>query len=193
MDEAGRGIGLEAAAGAGCGVRRADRPCRLQAAVHAAARQLRVKAAPHRLDDVVERQRQAAAQLEDQGFFPSVIVVARRCGRVERSATSLAGFPARDGAGMDAELARQRGIGGGALLDIGAGARRGGGIGVQSAVASAGAPRGWGAQRGDGVTRTLAPDGFSRDAEIYDDARCPTQAMNSDAGEHRPSAPAASP
>ena len=35
--------------------------------------------------------------------------------------------------------------------------------------------------------------GFSRDAEIYDDDRCPTQAMNSHAGEHRPSASAASP
>jgi transposase len=36
-------------------------------------------------------------------------------------------------------------------------------------------------------------DRFSRDAEIYDDALCPTKTTNRDAGEHRPSAPAASP
>ena len=35
--------------------------------------------------------------------------------------------------------------------------------------------------------------GFSRDTEIYGDARCPTDAMNADAGEHRPPASAASP
>ena len=70
MDKPGRRIGLEG------GRRRLLRghpggqAVALQAAVHAAARQLRVDAAPHRLDDVVERQRQAAAQLEDQGFFP---------------------------------------------------------------------------------------------------------------------------
>ena len=58
----------------------------LEAAVHAAARQLRVEAAPHRLDDVVERQDEAAAQLDD------LIGVARRCGRVERSATSGRAF-----------------------------------------------------------------------------------------------------
>jgi putative transposase len=35
--------------------------------------------------------------------------------------------------------------------------------------------------------------GFSRDTEIYGDARCPTDAMNADAGEDRPPAAAASP
>ena len=87
-----------------------------------------------------------------------------------------AGFPARDGAGMDAELARRRGRGGGALVDVSAGARRGGGVSVpselhQPVVASASAPRAWVlpglglrsrrvAQRRDGVTRTLGPMGF---------------------------------
>jgi len=93
---------------------------------------LGLRQAPHRLDDVVERQRQAAAQLDDQGFFP----LADRGGQPMRAGRAVgdigAGFPARHGARMDAELAGQRGRGGGALLDIGAGARRRGGIGVQS-------------------------------------------------------------
>jgi hypothetical protein len=44
----------------------------------------------------------------------------------------LAGFPARDGAAVNAELTGQHGVAGAALLDGGAGARRGGGVGVQS-------------------------------------------------------------
>ena len=43
------------------------------------------------------------------------------------------------------------------------------------------------------ATVPLADGGFSRDAEIYGDARCRADAMNSGAGEHRPSAPAALP
>jgi hypothetical protein len=96
--------------------------------MNAAARQVGVEAAPHRLDDAVERQRQAAPQLDDQGFFP----LTDRGGqpmRAGRPAGNIAaGFPARDGARMDAELARQRGMGGGALPHIGVGARRGGAI-----------------------------------------------------------------
>ena len=42
----------------------------LKAAVDGAARQPRVDAAPRRLGDVVERQGEAAAQLDNQGFFP---------------------------------------------------------------------------------------------------------------------------
>jgi hypothetical protein len=41
-----------------------------QAPANGAARQLGVDAALHRLDDVVERQGEAAAQLDDQAFFP---------------------------------------------------------------------------------------------------------------------------
>jgi hypothetical protein len=103
-----------------------------EAAVHAAARQLGVEAAPHRLDDVIKRQRQAVAQFEDQGLFP-IADRRRHAMRAGRTVDDIgAGFPARHGAGMDAELLRQRGSGGGALLDISAGARGGGGIGVQS-------------------------------------------------------------
>ena len=71
-----------------------------------------------------------------------------------------AGFPARHGARMDAELARQRGHG----RRCSAGYRRGS-VGWwwhwrAAEVASAGAPLGRRAQRRDGVTRTLAPMGF---------------------------------
>jgi hypothetical protein len=41
-----------------------------QPAVNAAARQLGVEAAPHGLEDVVQRQGEAASQLDDQAFFP---------------------------------------------------------------------------------------------------------------------------
>jgi hypothetical protein len=43
-------------------------------------------------------------------------------------------FPARHAARMDAQFARQLGVGGAALLDIATGTRRGGGIGVQFEV-----------------------------------------------------------
>jgi len=79
-----------------------------------------------------KRQREAAPQLEDQAFFPC----RDRGGQAMRAGRAvggvLAGFPARHGARMDPELAGQRRSGGGAPLDIGAGARSGGGIGVQA-------------------------------------------------------------
>src|SRR5215469_11987264 len=96
----------------------------LQATVNAAARQLGVEAAAHRLDDVIERQGKATAQLDDQAFFPW----ADRGGQSMRAGRAvgdvLAGFPARHGARMDPEFVSQRRMGGGALLDIGASARR---------------------------------------------------------------------
>jgi hypothetical protein len=59
-----------------------------------------VEVGPHRLDDVVERQFEAAAQLENQGFFPGGDRgdQAMRAGRAVGDVA--AGFPARDGAGM---------------------------------------------------------------------------------------------
>ena len=60
VDEPRRGLGLE---GDGRRLLRGQaggQAVALEAAVHAAARQLRVEAAPHRLDDVVERQGEAA-------------------------------------------------------------------------------------------------------------------------------------
>jgi hypothetical protein len=160
VDEAGRCLGLEDGGRRLLRGQAGGQAVPFEAAMDAAARQVGVEAAPHRLDDVVERQRQALAQLDDQGFFP----LADRSSQPMRAGRPVgdvgAGFPARHGARMDAELARQRGRGGGAVLDIGAGARRGGGIGVQSELHQPALPRGWVAQRGDNLTWTLAPMGF---------------------------------
>jgi hypothetical protein len=89
-----------------------------------------------------------------RGADPGEGVVGSRVGDIG------AGFPARYGARMDAELARQRGHG----RRCSAGYRRGS-VGWwwhwrAAEVASAGAPLGRPAQRRDGVTRTLAPMGF---------------------------------
>ena len=70
VDEPGRGLGLEGDRRRLLRGQAGGQAVALEAAMHAAARQLRVEATSHRLDDVVERQRQAAAQLDDQGFFP---------------------------------------------------------------------------------------------------------------------------
>ena len=106
----------------------------LQAPVDGAARQLLIDAAPHRFDDVVERQGKAAAQLDDQAFFP----LGHRRGQPMRTGRAidhiLTVFPAGYGAAMDAELAGQHAGRGGAFLNIGADARRGGGVGVQFQV-----------------------------------------------------------
>ena len=131
VDEAGRGVGVEhggrslllAAAGGDA--------VALQATVDGAARQRGVDTAPHCFDDVVERQRQAAAQLDDQAFFP----FGHRRGQPVRAGGSIddlpARLPTRHGAAVDAEFAGQGGVARPAFLDIGAGARRGGGIGVE--------------------------------------------------------------
>jgi len=131
MDEAGRGVGLEGDGRRGLRRQTGRQAVPLQAPVNAAARQLGIEAAAHRLDDVIERQGKATAQLDDQAFFPW----ADRGGQPMRAGRAvgdvLAGFPARHGASMDPQFVSQRRMGGGALLDIGAGARRRGGIGVQ--------------------------------------------------------------
>ena len=149
----------KAAAGAVCGVRRADRAVALQAAVNAAARQLWIDAAPHRLDDVVERQGKAAAQLDNQGFFP----LGQRGGQPMRAGRAidhiLTVFPARYGAAMDAELAGQHAGRGGAFLNIGADARRGGGVGVQFEVHQRALPWGRLVAPAWSRRRTLAPVG----------------------------------
>ena len=69
----------------------------------------------------------------------------------------LAGLPAHHGAGMDAELAGQRGMRGAALLDIGAGPRGGGGIGMQPELHQRVLPC-FGLRR-NRLTKTLAPVG----------------------------------
>jgi hypothetical protein len=69
-----------------------------------------------------------------------------------------AGFPARHGASMDPEFVGQRGIGGGALLDIGARARRRGGVGVQPQMHQSVLPP-IGLPRRDRFAKTLAQGG----------------------------------
>ena len=70
VDEAGRRVGLKSHRRGFFGGEAGRDSMPLQAAVDGAARQLGIEAAPHRLDDVVERQGEAAAQLDHQGFFP---------------------------------------------------------------------------------------------------------------------------
>jgi hypothetical protein len=125
--------------------------------VNAAARQLGVEAAPHRLDDVVERQGEAAPQFDDQAFFP----LTDRGGQAMRAGRAvgdvLAGSPARHSARMDPEFAGQCGMRGAALLDIGAGAWGRGRIGVQPELHQRWLPS-FGL-RGDRLTETHAPAG----------------------------------
>ena len=74
---------------------------------------------------------------------------------IERVLTAL---PARHGAAVDAEFARQRGIAGLAFLDIGTSARRGRGIGVQLKIHQPALPM-IGLRRRRRVRETLAPVG----------------------------------
>jgi hypothetical protein len=159
MDEAGWGVSLKGDGRRFFGGETSRDPIALQATMNSAARQRGIDAAPHRLGDVVERQGEAAAQLDNQGFLPfrQTGVEAVRPGRAVGAV--MAGFPARHGAAVDAELAGQRGVVGLALLDVGAGARRRGGVGVQSQMHQP-ALRWVGLlQRRDRVRQTLAPVG----------------------------------
>ncbi len=157
VDEAGRGIGVESDGRRRLRGEAGRQAVPLQAAVNAAARQFGVEAAPHHFDDVVERQGETAAQLDDQAFFPFT----DRGGQAMRAGRTvgdiLTDLPACHGAGMDAELAGQRGMGGAAVLDIGTGARGGGGIGVQPELHQRALPS-FGV-RCDRLTKTLAPVG----------------------------------
>ena len=72
VDEAGRRIDLEGQAG-GRAWATGD-AMTFEAAVHAAARQLRIHAALQNLDDVVQRQAQALAQLQGQNLLSRVMV-----------------------------------------------------------------------------------------------------------------------
>ncbi len=83
VDEAGWRIGLKGNGRSFFGREASGDPVALQAPVNSAARQRGIDAAPHRLGDVVERQGEAAAQFDDQGFFPwrQAGVEAMRAGR----------------------------------------------------------------------------------------------------------------
>ena len=134
MDKPRRGVGLEGGGRRCFRGKAGGQTVALQAPVDGAARQLLIDAAPHRFDDVVERQGKAAAQLDDQAFFP----LGHRRGQPMRTGRAidhiLTVFPAGYGSAMDAELAGQHAGRGGAFLNIGADARRGGGVGVQFEV-----------------------------------------------------------
>jgi hypothetical protein len=131
----------------------------LQAAVDGAARQRGIDAAPHRLGDVVERQGEAAAQLDDQSFFP----IRHRGGQPMRAGQAIehlvALLPARHGPAVDAQFTGQRAERGAALLDIGAGARCRRGVGVQLEIHHPVLPPIARLQRRDRVRETLAPVG----------------------------------
>ena len=158
MDEAGRGFGLKGEGRCFFRGQASGQAMPLKAAVDGAARQPRVDAAPHRLGGVVERQGEAAAQLDDQGLFPwrqagvEAVWAGRAIGDI------LAAAPARHGAVMDAEFAGQRGVAGLALLDVNARARRGGGVGMQSQMHQPALPC-RGLRRRGRVRETLAPLG----------------------------------
>jgi len=159
VDEAGRRRGVK---GGGRGRflgKAGGNAVPLQTAVNGAARQLGVDASPHRLDDVVERQRQAAAQFDDQGFFP----FSHRGGQAMRPGGSiddlLAALPSRHGARMNPKLTGQRAVRGGTYLDVGADARRGRGIGVQLEIHHPVLPPIGRLPQRDRVVGTLAPVG----------------------------------
>src|SRR6516162_8024061 len=88
VDKAGRRVGSESGGRCLVGGEAGGEIVPHQAAVDSAARQLRVDAAAHRFDDVVERQREVRRSSTISASSQSVTTVARRCGRVERSATS---------------------------------------------------------------------------------------------------------
>ncbi len=115
--------------------------------------------APHRLDDVVERQGEAAAQLDHQGFFPLRHRRAQPVRPGRAVGDVVAGFPPGDGAAVDAEFAGERSVVRLALLDVGAGARGGGGVGVQFEIYHPVLPSIGRLQHRDRVRGTLAPVG----------------------------------
>src|SRR6516225_1789287 len=108
VDKAGRRVGSESGGRCLVGGEAGGEIVPHQAAVDSAARQLRVDAAAYRFDDVVERQREAAAQFDDQRFLP----IGDHGGQAMRAGGAvgdvLAGSPTRHGAAMNAELAGQR-------------------------------------------------------------------------------------
>ncbi|NHH97571.1 hypothetical protein DYY66_1223 [Candidatus Nitrosotalea sp. FS] len=131
VDEAGRGLGFEGQGGRLLGPLARGDAVSLEAAVDGAARERRVETAAHRLDDVVEREREGAAQFETQRDLP----IGHRGGQPMRHMRAVmhlaAATPAGNGAGTDAELAHQAAGRGGAVLDVGPDPRRRGRVGVQ--------------------------------------------------------------
>lgn len=88
----------------------------LEAAVDGAARELRVEAAAHGLDDVVERQIEAGAQLDEHALLERAEADGEAMRGVRAIGDAGARYPAADGLLADAKLLRQPGDGGGAVL-----------------------------------------------------------------------------
>jgi hypothetical protein len=131
MDEAA-GFGGETAGccGFGCGPAGQAEP--LQAAQDRRARQVRVQASAHHLDDVVERQAERGSQFADQRRAGGVGRLAAAMPRVT-SIQDLAGAvsPAPNGRLVDAKALGQLGRWRRTVLDQAAHGRRGGGVPVQ--------------------------------------------------------------
>ncbi len=159
VDETGRIIGVKDRRRGFFGGETGRDSVPLQAAVDGAARQLGVDTAPHRLDDVIKRQGEAAAQLDRQGFFPLRHGSVRPV-RPGRAVGHLrAGFPPRHSAAVNAELASRRGVGCPASLGVGAGTRGGGGVGVELEIHQPASPSIGRLRRRGCVQETLAPVG----------------------------------
>ena len=127
MDEPGRRIGVELLARIGLPGWARRQAMALQAAVDGAARQLGVDAAPQHFGDVIEREHQAAPQLNHQAVFFSRQAGGQAVGPMRAVKHLAAAAPAGDGVVADPELTHQFAWPGQALLDIGADRRRGGG------------------------------------------------------------------
>ena len=102
-----------------------------QASVSGAARDLLVDATPHDLDDIVERQLQAAPQFADQRFFERQQLGCQPFWRVGAVVDRGAPAPAADRRLTDTEFCRKFGNRALAALDVGSDLRRGGGVGMQ--------------------------------------------------------------
>jgi len=91
----------------------------LEAAMDSAPRQLRVKTSPENLENIVERQGEALAQFDRE----ALLLGSQRGVDLIRTMRAvldiIATAPSLDGVGIHAQLARQLGGAGHALLDIG--------------------------------------------------------------------------
>lgn len=103
----------------------------LQASMGGAARQIGLHAASHDLDDVVERQLDAGAQLTDQFFFQGRERAADLLGPGGAVVGGVTAAPAFHRPAADAEFGDKLGDGGGARLDVGSFLGRRDGVGVK--------------------------------------------------------------
>src|SRR5882757_3392864 len=158
MNPAGASV-WKAAAGSFCGVKRAERPCRLRQRWMPLRDSCGLTQRRMASQMSIERQGEAAAKLDDEGFFAG----GHRRGQAMPAGRAiehvLAGFPARHGEAVDAELAGQGAVRGGALLNIGAGARGRGGIGMQLEIHQPVLPSIAALGRRERLAETLAPVG----------------------------------